>query len=145
VCVRSVRQQRRNEVTKHHSNKAYGAYGGKVPQSNILFIYAYYRLNYLNSEVLTAVQICYSPYSLVDGCQGAKQNAVVSIFKVSKKKKQMKSERKCVLRMFCCFNLDTSIIAIFADQIRHSSAALNRSTVQDTMNSLVKRHLERCP
>ena len=29
----------------------------KVPQSNILFIYAYYILNYLNSEVLTAVQI----------------------------------------------------------------------------------------
>lgn len=53
----SVRQQRRNEITKHHSKKAYGAYRGKVPQSNILLIYAYYRLTYLNSEVLTAVEI----------------------------------------------------------------------------------------
>ena len=83
-----------------------------------------------------------SPYSLVDGCQRSKQNAVVSTFKVGEK---MKSERKCVFRMFCYFNLDTSIIAIFADQIRRSCAALNRSTVQDTMNSSVKRHLERCP
>jgi len=43
------------------------------------------------------------------------QKIVVFIFKVGEK---VKSDRKCVFRTFCYFNLDISIIVIFVDQIR---------------------------